>query len=174
MNQWQKWLIWFRNRPKWQQTAIISACVLILALAGWVMLYSGSDSVNNPQTGITLGWTVGVFLKLGAVLLLIVILAVLLRRYQGLKLTGKQRQMTVLETLSLTPRRALHLVRVGDRVYFIGATDQNITLLSETGLPADFAQTNVIDQSSSVEDQGRSFMDILEDQQGQGLPDQHH
>jgi flagellar biosynthetic protein FliO len=172
MDQMQKWITWYRNRPKWQQTAIVSACVMVLAAAGWLMLYSGSENVNNPQTGITAGWAVGVFLKLGAVLLLIVVLAVLLRRYQGIKLTGKQRQMMVLETLSLSPRRALHLVKVGEQVFFIGATDQAITLLSETELSPDAAQTGNIGNLSPAEDQGRSFSDVFSEQQGQGLPDQ--
>lgn len=171
MNSMQKWLLWLRNRPKWQQTAIISAGVMVVALAGWLVLYSGSDQVNNPQTGITVGWTLGVFIKLGAVLLLIVVLAVIFRRYQGTKGIGRKRQMTVLETLSLSPRRSLLLVQVGDQVYFLGATDQNITLLSETGLPGESALGGLDQGIIKGEDQGRSFTDLFDEKKGQGLPD---
>ena len=43
--------------------------------------------------------------------------------------------MTVIERVSLDPRRALHLVRVGKRVLVLGASDEGLRTLAE--IPAD-------------------------------------
>ncbi|MCX8062863.1 MAG: flagellar biosynthetic protein FliO [Anaerolineales bacterium] len=72
-----------------------------------------------------------VFVKLGLVLLLIYSGAIVLRRRQNSGHPLRRKQIQVLETTHLSPHRALHLVRVGDQTYLIGATDQNIQLLSQ-------------------------------------------
>ncbi len=71
-----------------------------------------------------------VFLKLGLVLLLIYGGAIYLRRRQNGHHLLHRKQIQVLETTHLSPHRALHLVKVGDHTYLIGATDHNIQLLS--------------------------------------------
>lgn len=71
-----------------------------------------------------------VFLKLGLVLLLIYSGAIYLRRRQNSGHPLCKKQIHVLETTHLSPHRALHLVKVGDHTYLIGATDHNIQLLS--------------------------------------------
>jgi len=77
---------------------------------------------------------VGVVIKMVAVLLLIVGGAIILRRWQTRRggLTG--RRMRLVESVRLSPKQALHLVRVGDRCVLIGATDQQISMLSEISL----------------------------------------
>lgn len=174
MNQTQKWVIWYHNRPKWQQAAIVSSIVILFSLAGLFVMTSGPETVNNPTTGITFGWTVGVFLKLGAVLALILVIAVFFRRYQGGKFGNQNRQMSIVETLTLSPRRSLHLVRVGEQIYFIGATDQSITLLSETDTVLRTDLSSNLNLHPAADDQGRSFADVFEDNHGQGLPEQRH
>jgi len=42
--------------------------------------------------------------------------------------------MQVIETVRLSPKQALHLVTVGDRQLLIGATDQNVSLLTPVEL----------------------------------------
>lgn len=71
-----------------------------------------------------------VFLKLGLVLLLIYSGAIYLRRRQNGGTLLRRKKIQVLETTHLSPHRSLHLVKVGDHTYLIGATDHNIQLLS--------------------------------------------
>lgn len=72
-----------------------------------------------------------VFLKLGLVLLLIYSGAIFLRRRQNGGHPLHRKQIQVLETTHLSPHRSLHLVKVGGQIYLLGATDQNIQLLSQ-------------------------------------------
>jgi flagellar biosynthetic protein FliO len=46
----------------------------------------------------------------------------------------KKHQMQVVETVRLSPKQAIHLVTVGDRQLLIGATDQNVSLLTSVEL----------------------------------------
>lgn len=88
----------------------------------------GSESAaSRDSTAYLLGRTL---------LALTVILGVLylsvqgLKRWKGIFSRASTHQMTIQETLSLGPRRALHLVRIGERQYLIGATEHQITLIS--------------------------------------------
>lgn len=74
------------------------------------------------------------FLKLLFVIGLIVGGAVVARHYSGKKIFhNPSRQLEVLETVRLSPRQALLLVRVGERSLLVGATDQGFSLLSDLG-----------------------------------------
>lgn len=56
-----------------------------------------------------------------------------LKRWQ----TGGARikQLSVVETLRLSPRQSLHLVRVGERYLLIGASEAQVSLLAEVAEP---------------------------------------
>jgi len=45
--------------------------------------------------------------------------------------SARGRHMTVIERVALDPRRALHLVRVGDRVLVLGASEEGLRTLAE-------------------------------------------
>ncbi|HEX2980903.1 MAG TPA: flagellar biosynthetic protein FliO, partial [Anaerolineaceae bacterium] len=94
------------------------------------MSLSGTEKVGDPFANPT-ALAFDVFLKLGGVVLLIYLCYLLVRRWQGGS-TWKPaaRRMNVIETVHLTPRRALHLVQVGDQTLLIGATDQSVSLIS--------------------------------------------
>lgn len=87
------------------------------------------NSTPDPLLNST-GLMLGVFFKLGLVVALIIVAAVLVRRWRGGGFYSAVRQLTLRETLHLSPRRAIHLVQVGDQVFLIGATDQAVTLIS--------------------------------------------
>lgn len=85
----------------------------------------------DPNLGLT---TLDVLLKLGIVIGLIYLSLYFLRRWQG-KISGRAtRQLSVIESLSLSPRQSLHLVRAGSQVLLIGATDQTLTSLTPVEL----------------------------------------
>jgi flagellar biosynthetic protein FliO len=77
------------------------------------------------------------------------------------------RHMTVLERVSLDPRRALHLVRVGDRVLVLGASEEGLRTLAE--LPA---SELALDEPTKPADAApkRSFKDALADAEREKKP----
>jgi flagellar biosynthetic protein FliO len=97
---------------------------LILAATG-----GGSSAPDDPLAAGPM--YVGVAVKLAGILLLIVGSAVLLRRWQTGRGSGRpDRQVRLLETVRLSPKQALHLVQAGDQHLLIGATDAGISLLT--------------------------------------------
>jgi flagellar protein FliO/FliZ len=90
-----------------------------------------SKTASDPL-GSTPFYFVGVFVKLIGVLLLIAASAVIFRRWFQPGFNGKStRQLQLLETVRLSPKQALHLVSIGDQQLLIGATDQNVSLITQ-------------------------------------------
>jgi flagellar biosynthetic protein FliO len=77
------------------------------------------------------GLALNVIVKLGVVLALVYASLFALRRWQNGGFTSARRQLAVVETMRLSPRQALHLVRVGEQVWLIGATDAGLSRLGE-------------------------------------------
>ena len=117
--------------PKWAWGSAVLACIILLA----VILNPGRESagaqaaVDPLQSPTSLA--VDVFLKFSVVLGLIYIAYYLLRRWQGNRFAAGNRQLTIKETLHLSPRRSIHLVQAGNRTLLIGATDQAVSFLAE-------------------------------------------
>lgn len=51
--------------------------------------------------------------------------------YRGRRLTGSGRQVRVVETIPLGPRKTLHVIEAGSRKLLIGNTSDRITFLSD-------------------------------------------
>ncbi len=83
-----------------------------------------------PSPWADAGLALGLILKLGLVVALIYASLLGLRRWQ-IGGAGRARRLAVLETVRLSPRQAIHLVRAGERWLLVGATDQALALLSE-------------------------------------------
>jgi flagellar biosynthetic protein FliO len=94
-----------------------------------------------------------VLLKLGIVLGLIYTTFVILQRFKiGTVGRPNSKRMAIIETLYLTPKQKLHLVRVGEKVMMIGATDENLSLLSdEVVLPPEPAPQAEVDTMNPAE-----------------------
>ena len=130
---WQKRL---SRLPRWAWAVIF---MLSLGIGIFLMdptsqpsqstLPNMGNSTTDPLLNST-GLALGVFFKLGLVVVLIIVAAVMVRRWQGGGFHGAARQVTLRETLHLSPRRAIHLVQVGEQTFLIGATDQAVTLIS--------------------------------------------
>lgn len=74
--------------------------------------------------------------------------------------------MTVIERVSLDPRRALHLVRVGKRVLVLGASDEGLRTLAEIpadelDLPPTASPSALATDASAESEPRRSFVDAL-------------
>jgi flagellar biosynthetic protein FliO len=103
---------------------------------------------------------VSVLVNLGLIIALIYGSLYLLRRWQGNGFAKSHKQIAVLESTRLSPRQALHLVRVGEQTLLIGATDAGLTLLTEVEVraarlstPAPFAAalSQVSDSAAATE-----------------------
>lgn len=133
MNFYRKWLTWFRNQSRIVQTVIIIAVCVLLIVGIWVSSFTYTEKSSSELVDST-GWMISVFLKLLLVIMLIIGAAIVAKRWMSGAVQGKTRQMQVIETLPLNPKRALHIIKVGNQTLLIGATDQNITLISELDL----------------------------------------
>jgi len=99
-------------------------------LVGYALLSGGGDP-EQPTMGML---ALSVTLKLVFILALLYGSLALLRYWQGNRPTARQRQIAVVETVRLSPRQAIHLVRAGEQMLLIGATDQGLALLADLEL----------------------------------------
>lgn len=141
---------WFESSSKKQKWTVV---LTVFGLVCTVILLSlnGSTETARDPLGSTPLYFAGAFIKLLVVLLLIFVSAILARRWLQPGLHGKAvRQMRLVETVRLSPKQALHLVSVGDQQLLIGATDQNVTLIThvETSLDTAPAETTDLQTAS--------------------------
>ncbi len=120
-------------RP-WLWGTVILGGLGLIALA----LLLGSQPAASPggDTTSTVSLAVSVMLKLGAVLLLIYLCLRWLHRLQSVAPLTAKRQISLLETMHLSPRQKLHLVQIGGRTLLLGATEQSLSFLAEVDLPS--------------------------------------
>jgi flagellar biosynthetic protein FliO len=132
---------------RWWQTASRRSRWMAGLTAGSVVLTGVFFSLTGGSTVTVSGgadtaaldsplFFMGAMFKLAGVLLLMVGLAVVFKRwYAGRGVTSATgRAMNVVQSLRLSPRQSLHLVRVGNETFLIGATDQSLALISPVEL----------------------------------------
>ncbi len=119
---------WFEGLTARQK---IFVALLAFSLIATLILLVGDSSVSSDPLDTTPFYFFSAFIKLIVVLLLIFGAAAIFRRWiqpgAGIQ---SNRQMRLVETIRLSPRQALHLVSVGGQTLLIGATDQNVSLIS--------------------------------------------
>jgi flagellar biosynthetic protein FliO len=143
---------WFENSSK-KQKLFASLLAVSLLITGVLLSLGGTSNVAADPLNSTPFYFLSAFVKLIAVLLLIVGSSVILRRWQQVGPNGKvAQQMRLLETIRLSPKQSLHLVLIGDQKLLVGATDQNVSLIS--------AIENNPDSISIEESQPQSGMDF--------------
>ncbi len=127
---------WYRSAsPNKKKQAILITVGSLATLA--LMLTSGGSSSSPDALDSTPLFFVGVAVKLAAVLLLIAGGALIFKRWFGGRMrSGADRQMHLVESIRLSPKQALHVVEVGGQHFLIGATDQNISMLSSVEITA--------------------------------------
>jgi len=133
----------------------IVLCLALLIGGGWVALAAQSGQPAEPEsppadhplsflddpnlagaTGAGLG-SRELFLKMALSVALVVALGaaamVVSRRVLPKVARTSGREIRVLETTYLGPRKALHLVEVGNHRLLVGSTNENITALAHIG-----------------------------------------
>jgi flagellar biosynthetic protein FliO len=124
----KRWFETSTKKHKWM------AILTVFGLLCTLMLFSLNRSTQTPADPLssTPLYFAGAFIKLVVVLLLIFASAILARRWVQPGPHGKvTRQLRLVETVRLSPKQALHLISVGDQRLLIGATDQNIALITQ-------------------------------------------
>ena len=122
-----RWFTKFNSLPKATQGT------LLLGLLAGVIVLLGLVTQGQPidPNDSFIDMMVNVSLKLIIVLLLIFTSAMLLKRFGIASFQTRTRNMKIVETLSLSPKRSLYIVRVGNQSLLLGATDQSINLIKE-------------------------------------------
>ncbi len=128
-------LKWWRTaspRSRW----VAGIGLFSLLATGILIVISGSpatgETYSSPDAGSTTWALLGVFVKLLVVIGLFVGSVIIFRYYSSKRpFRNASRQLEVVETIRLSPRQSLHLIRAGDRLLIVGATDQAISLVSE-------------------------------------------
>jgi len=130
----QKSLVWF-----------VGLVILLAASLLSVLAWGGMPSLQEPSPDGGSLDTPGLFLevvfKLGIVLCLIYLSFQVFKRLQKNPGAGKNNQLTVVESLRLSPQQSLHLIRVSDSFLLIGATDQSVTKLSTVDLAPEVVES---------------------------------
>ncbi len=165
----QSWLsgLFFRLRDKGGMTIWIWIVILLVVLGiGTIMgmPYQNIDSAAGNNGLATMGSTghlISVFLKWMAVIGLMYIAFIFLKRWQFGGVSDQVKQLAVIERLSLSQKQAILLVRVGNRQLLLGATDQNIALLTELD-QADVIQPEFNMDEARTLDGGQGFSSILD------------
>ena len=96
-----------------------------------------------PETAFTWPSALGLMLKLGVVVALIYVSARGLRSIMlrtGVVGSPSDGPVEVLATTALGPRKMIHVVSLGNRLLVLGATDQQVALLSEIHDPVEVLQ----------------------------------
>jgi flagellar biosynthetic protein FliO len=128
---------WYLNASSAKKKKAVLIAIGALATLALMLTTGGGGSADGSVESTPL-FFVGVAVKLGAVLLLIVGGSVILRRWYGNRLHhGSDRQMHLVETVRLSPKQALHVVEIGGQHFLIGATDHSISMLSSLELALD-------------------------------------
>lgn len=124
-----------RLRQQKGMATLIWVVILFVVLGIGVLMGSPfgrmEETAANAPAFSSSGQLISVFLKWIAVIGLMYVAFIFLRRWQGNISGNLPKQISVLERLSLSQKQAILLVRVGNRKLLLGATDQNISLITE-------------------------------------------
>jgi flagellar biosynthetic protein FliO len=120
-----KWAGW----PAWAKWATGLSAVLALGL-GAILIVSGAGPAGSGEIGAA-DLAIRLLINLGIVLGLAYLSLWAYRRVTGGVGAVRQRALQVLESQRLSPRQAVHLIRVGERVLLVGATDGGLSTLAD-------------------------------------------
>jgi flagellar biogenesis protein FliO len=99
--------------------------VLLVIILGVTAIYTSKKLLPKIAQGGALGWI-------------------------GATLSGPDRKIHVLETAHLGPKKAVHLIEIGNHQYLVGSSNENITMLAELDTRCSMMDTR---QESSAENQ---------------------
>jgi flagellar biosynthetic protein FliO len=129
-----RWAAW----PTWAKWATGLGALLALGL-GALLVISGGAPGPAGEIG-TADLAVRLLTNLGIVLGLAYLSLWAYRRATGGAGATRVRRLAVLESQRLSPRQAVHLIRVGERVLLVGATDGGLSTLADVSADVPVAE----------------------------------
>jgi len=139
--------------------AVLAAVMALCASGAWAGAAQDSTGMDYsvlPGSEINFLWSA---LKVGLALLITLVLLVtavwVLKRFIGPGIKGGGRSITVVDVTYVAPRKAVALIRVLDRVFIVGITEDSMSTLGELS-PED---ANALDDIQPVQPGG--FSSIL-------------
>lgn len=128
----------------------------------------------NQVTGVDLpssdwfGLIGGMVLKLALVVGLIYVAFLVLRRYftRGKTVVQGKKPVSLLSSLNLSPSRTVYLLEVGKKVLVVGATQNQLSLLTEVTDPETVDEVRSQAAESSAASQFSSFLNVAKRQLG--------
>lgn len=149
---------WFKQRSKGTKIAIGLGLVALFVLA----LTQGGGPAPDAASGNDTVWLIlDVTIKFALVLGIILIAALLTRKYRSRVVQGHLRHISTLESLRLNGHASLHLVEVDGKRFMIGSTDQSVQLICE--LPSSGEASQKPQESQTIEPgiSDASFAELL-------------
>jgi len=117
--------------PVW----VIAAVVLVLLIGAVALSISQIDQATAlpPDDGEFQTTVSGldILLKLGLVVVLIYLSLFVIGRLRGHRTADVRQRMEVLASTRLSPKTAIHIVRVGGKRIVVGATDHHLSYLGD-------------------------------------------
>lgn len=148
-----------RRMPRWALVLTTMGIIIVLGVAMFMLIPSQTSTVGDTSYLNSAGLAFSVFLRLGIVIVIIIGLAIVIKQMQSKMRIEKTDQISILETVHLSPHRSIHLIRVDNEKLLIGATDQNIsTLLHLSNIDTSIDSNNI--------ENNQSFSDYLSKAQG--------
>lgn len=137
--------------------AFVARSVAFAQEAGEAIAPAPGSGVNSYGLWDWLQIGIRLALVLGVIWGVFVVMRWYMRRVNGSAGTPGSRQLQIMETRSLGPNRALHLVRVGGRAVLIGVTTERINQLMEIDDPEEVERLAF----QPPESETRSFRSIM-------------
>jgi flagellar biosynthetic protein FliO len=134
--------------------ALVTAPTAALAVSNSDLKNLGNGSPSEVHVTDSGAGQIGrVLIGLAIVVVVIVVLYAIVRRVHRGRMPGSSgsHTITVLDTVGIGAQRSLHLVRVGDRVVLIGATDHAITALQEL-TPEEAEDAGLTDRAATADE----------------------
>ena len=148
-----------RRMPRWALVLTTLGIIIVLGVAMFMLIPSQTSTVGDTSYLNSAGLAFSVFLRLGIIIVIIIGLAIVIKQMQSKMRIEKTDQISILETVHLSPHRSIHLIRVDNEKLLIGATDQNIsTLLHLSNIDTSIDSNNL--------ENNQSFSDYLSKAQG--------
>ena len=148
-----------RKMPRWVLVLTTVGIIVVLGVAMFMLIPSHPSAENDSSYLNSTGLAFSVFLKLGIIVVIIIGLAIVIKQMQSKMRVEKTEQISILETIHLSPHRSIYLLRVENEKILIGATDQNISTLLNL-------KAGVSIQNNNLDEQKDSFSDLLSKAQG--------
>ena len=127
-NPFGKFLNKFKDAPVWVWWLAGGLTLVAIVLAS--ALGNSTPVETSPFEANPVWTTISFIIKLAVVIGLIYVVMFFAQRWRGSMKIISNNKINLLETFRLSPKQSLHLIKVGEDVMLLGATDQGINLIS--------------------------------------------